>query len=78
MIFSELCSRYIQIKRAEDSAFDELRAFGAPSECGSIVADGYRRDVSELLGSNGFPDEDAFLDEVARRTSSRFVHFNFQ
>jgi hypothetical protein len=54
-IVARFLNRVDEIERARSAAFDDLRAFGAPSECGAIINRGCDRKIgaeAERLGFN--------------------------
>lgn len=58
------------IARFEQNAavcYDDLHAFGAPSECYGDVGRGLLRDWEKLWPCHGFKDEEAFSEECKRR-----------
>lgn len=70
---SRLVSEIAREMRCFGNASDDLRAFGAPSECGGLVLKGTRRRLTEILAKyNQTPD--SFYSLLANRTSARFVY----
>ena len=74
--FSRLCTRIRRVQIAGAQAWDDMAAFGAPTECGALVADGLREDFREVLDDAGFTPTE-FLRELESRTSARVVYFEF-
>lgn len=65
-------------KLAREMSFveDEIRAFGAPSECAVDAYRGIRRRAEEVARKYGFINLSLLLEVIARRTSERWVFFS--
>ncbi len=72
---SEVASAIAQEIRGTNGAFEEIHMMHAPSECGALVTDGYRRRVRAILAEAGLTVQQ-FVDAVTERTSSRFAYFS--
>lgn len=72
-------SIYRDFARGCDQEFDDMEAFHAPSECVTLIQRSQqrrfrvvRRQIKSITGLRF----NAFIDELERRTSARWVHFN--
>lgn len=73
--FSSCTQALLEIDRAEDFAYDEVRAFGAPSECNRVVSRGADRDRELALQVCGYTWE-TYQQELERRVSGKWIHFH--
>ena len=73
---SRLCSQVRRWQRSGCEAFEELRAFSAPSECGTLVAQGLDDDLEQIFKDAGVTPAE-FVREVIERTSEKFLYFEF-
>jgi len=73
---SRLCSRIRRWQRSGYEAFEELHAFGAPSECGALVADSLDAELVHIFEDAGVAPVD-FIRDVIDRTSEKFFYFEF-
>lgn len=54
----------------------DVRAMYAPSECDALVVAGSERRMRLLFARHGIADIEHFVDEVAERTSAKWVFFS--
>ena len=73
--FSRLCSALHREAVTLDGADEEIRAYGAPSECYDLVESTYASTVVDMLNEAGYTP-DSFDDELRKRTSDHVAHFN--
>ena len=71
-----MCSAVRRLQISESEAWDDLAGYGAPSECGALVADSIERDYIETLSEFGFSPR-SFIDELRERTTDKVVYFEF-
>lgn len=55
--------------------FEEMKAYGAPSECGGIIVEGTVKSIVKIIDESGSTMWD-ILRDVEYRTSYRFIYFN--
>ena len=73
---SAACSEVRKLARERAAAHDDIRAFGAPSECYDDVRRSYERALLEIVKRHGFLNVEIFYDVVVARTSGKWAHFN--
>lgn len=72
---SRLVTKLVEINRSEAEGYEDMRMWGAPSECGKIIAS--RADRERIAVCNEF---DVTLEEaytaIQRATSERWLYFS--
>ena len=71
--FSRLCSELLQDMRDIDACYEDLRAYGAPSECGILIGKSGDKAIAATLQKYGYTQR-GFLAELGRRTTGKFVY----
>jgi len=71
---SRLCSALLQNHFHTAAAFDDLRLFGAPTECGSIINRAHQSRMAEALEMLGLEAYEAHQLLVSR-VDARWLHF---
>ena len=76
----ELVSRLSLYQKEQDALWDDLKAYGAPSECYSMALDnkGFMRDmiIEQICVETGLTYK-AFFTEVCRRGSYKKMYWRF-
>lgn len=73
------CSILLSFLNGVGACYDDLCAFNAPSECAGLVNRGLQRDFRQIkkrIKAITGLKYDLFMEEVARRTSPRWVHYH--
>lgn len=63
-----------QLNQAEDFAYEEMDAFGAPGECGHLIARGIDADREKIAAKYGFLNYRVLLDVIAKRVSDKWLY----
>jgi hypothetical protein len=74
---SRMASLLAHITRNEDFAHEEMRAYGAPSECWPLIQQSLDKLRKQLFDENRM-DEWEFIAAVSARTSSKWVYNNLR
>jgi hypothetical protein len=72
---SRMASGLIHIMEQTDFAWDEMRAYGAPSECWTLIYKSIIRDKVALFAEFGMTPRQ-FSEEAAARTSEKWVYIH--
>lgn len=75
MELGELAGKVRRIMREESEAFEDIRMWHAPSECGKLVATLEARKIILLLAGAGHTPE-SFEYWLKKRTSDRWIYMN--
>ena len=73
--FNECFKELVALAKSSEWQFEELRAFGAPSECYTDVSKGLSRRAEAILKKWGFRDHEHFSDEVTQRGYGKVAYF---
>jgi len=71
---SDLASLISLINQSEAESYEDIRLFGAPSECMTLVSKQYHYLRQEAFNQYQVTEEE-FMEEVAERTSWRWIHW---
>jgi hypothetical protein len=71
--FSRLCSKLHQLAEAEAYGYEDIRAYGAPSECGRAVRQGTEYRALQALDDYGYTVE-SFVFELHERISPKAAY----
>lgn len=74
---SKMASTLVHICRNEDFAHEEMRAYGAPSECWPLIQSSLEKLRKQIFEENDM-DETEFVEAVANRTSGKWVYCNLR
>jgi len=74
--FSRLCSHLQRQMKVVDSIADDLRAYGAPSECDAIAYKGTDEYFVEIMQKYGYTPIEFFTD-LNSRISSKEAYYAF-
>jgi hypothetical protein len=73
---SGVCSALYALRRGEDSIAEDMRAFGAPSECYADAYRGYERRRQEIIEESGFLCEEVLRGVINLRVSHKWLYFS--
>jgi hypothetical protein len=73
---SRLTSELLEVVRSENDGFEDMRAFGAPSECGSMIHNSAIQQRDFVLARHGIQSMDEALAMVEERTSGYWVYLS--
>lgn len=71
---SRLASRLIQAEKNLEFSYEEMHAYGAPSECGKLISDSFLREIDAIYRGEGITEPE-FFRAMEERTSPRWVYF---
>jgi len=73
-LFSRACSAIWRAGRGLQEGFEDMRAFGAPSECGKAIVQSSEREAIEGIEKAGFSVEQ-FVFECMERLDNRTIYY---
>lgn len=71
---SEIASAIARELAGEQVGYEDVHAWGAPSECAALVAKGAENRILAILSEAGL-DGETFKVEVSERTSAKWTYF---
>ena len=72
---SRLATRLLQAERQLEFSYEEMHAYGAPSECGNLISDSFTNELHSIYVEAGVTEFE-FFRQMEERTSPRWVYFN--
>lgn len=73
---SDVCSKLHRLAMFESTAYEDIAAFHAPSECYRDVTRSLERQANQIIAESGFLHREVLAGVIAARTSVKWAHFS--